>query len=336
MMSGGNGQGVHDRPDQERISRLLLAAYPDRVCKRREEGGGRFVLIQGRGVRVSQDSRLVGSPYIIAVTVDAGEKSEGYVHIASPVTEEVIRSECGRLIETVRKVAWNDKEGRIEAANEERIGAVVLSRRSFTPEDDETAPILCHIIRTVPGILSFSREAKQLQARVRLTGNAFPEEDWPDLAEEQLLSRPEEWLLPWLGGIRSAPGLRAVPVLSALKAKLSRQQQLLLDKRAPAAICVPSGSRARLDYFSGDQPVLAVKLQEMFGLADTPTIAEGRIKILLHLLSPAGRPVQITGDLKGFWNTGYPLVKKELKGRYPKHPWPDDPWSAAPTRRTKS
>jgi len=164
---------------------------------------------------------------------------------------------------------------------------------------------------------------------------AFPEEGWPDLSDGHLFANPEEWFLPWLGNIRSAQGLGGLHVLPALKAKLSREQARLLDERAPLAITVPSNSRVALDYSSGDQPVLAVKLQELFGLADTPTIANGRIRVLLHLLSPARRPVQITQDLKGFWNTGYPLVKKDLKGRYPRHPWPDDPWNAMPTKRTK-
>jgi ATP-dependent helicase HrpB len=163
----------------------------------------------------------------------------------------------------------------------------------------------------------------------------FPEETWPGLSDERLLSKPEEWLLPWLGGIRSAQGLSGLNILPALKARLSRDYARLLDERAPVSITVPSGSRVTLDYISGDRPILAVKLQEMFGLADTPVIAGGRVKILLHLLSPACRPVQITQDLKGFWNNGYPQVKKDLKGRYPKHPWPDDPWNAVPTRRPK-
>jgi ATP-dependent RNA helicase HrpB len=124
-------------------------------------------------------------------------------------------------------------------------------------------------------------------------------------------------------------------VLPALKAKLTWEQARMMDERAPASLPVPSGSRVTLDYGSGSQPVLAVKLQEMFGLADTPEIAAGRVKVLLHLLSPARRPVQITQDLKGFWNGAYQQVKKDLKGRYPKHPWPDDPWNAVPTRRTK-
>jgi ATP-dependent helicase HrpB len=164
---------------------------------------------------------------------------------------------------------------------------------------------------------------------------AYPEENWPDLTDEHLLTHPEEWILPWLTDIRSAQSLGSLNVFPGLKAKLTREQQRLLEERSPLTITVPSGSRVALDYTSGDVPVLAVKLQEMFGCADTPVLAGGRIKVLLHLLSPAGRPVQVTQDLKGFWNTGYVLVKKDLKGRYPKHPWPDDPWNAVPTRRAK-
>jgi ATP-dependent helicase HrpB len=163
----------------------------------------------------------------------------------------------------------------------------------------------------------------------------FPEENWPDLSEETLLSAPEDWLMPWLTGIRNRQQLAALNIMPALQEKLTWDQRRLLNDRAPVTIAVPSGSNIAIDYVAGVIPVLAVKLQEMFGLADTPAIAGGRIKLLLHLLSPARRPVQITRDLKQFWNTGYPQVKKELKGRYPKHPWPEDPWNAVPTRKTK-
>ncbi|HSA79166.1 MAG TPA: ATP-dependent helicase C-terminal domain-containing protein, partial [Nitrospirota bacterium] len=326
---------TQDIENHDAISRILLSAYPDSICKRREEGGGRFVHVQGRGLRLSLDSHLGSSPYIIAVHADAGEKTEGFVHMAAPVTEELIRSECANLIETNRRVEWDRKEGRIVAAVEARLGALLLSTRRLTPADEEAAPILCEVIRTIPGILTFSKDARQFQGRVGLMRRTFPEETWPDLSDEQLLSKPEEWLLPWFGGIRSAQDLSGLNILSALKATLSWERQRILDERAPVSIIVPSGHGVTLDYASGDLPILAVKLQEMFGLADTPMIAAGRIKILLHLLSPARRPVQITQDLKGFWNNGYPQVKKDLKGRYPKHPWPDDPWNAVPTRRTK-
>jgi len=195
--------------------------------------------------------------------------------------------------------------------------------------------MLIEQIRIMPDLLQFGREARQLQARVGMVRRAFPEEKWPDLSDDNLRADPDLWLQPWLSKIRTAQGIRDLNLIPALKALLTREQQHLLDERAPLSISVPSGTRVSLDYSSGDQPVLAIKLQEMFGLADTPVIAGGRIKVLIHLLSPARRPVQITQDLKGFWNNGYPQVKKDLKGRYPKHPWPDDPWNALPTGRTK-
>ncbi len=329
------GGSIQDTEDHDAVSRILLSAYPDSICKRRDEGGGRFVHVQGRGVRLSLDSHLGSSPYIIAVHADAGEKTEGFVHMAAPVTDELIRDECANLIETKRRLEWDGKEGRIVAAVEERLGALLLSTRRLTPTDGEAASILCEVIRTTPGILTFSKKARLFQGRVGLMRRTFPEETWPDLSDEQLLSKPEEWLMPWFGSIRSAQGLSGLDILPALKATLSWEKQRLLDERAPASIAVPSGHGVTLDYTSGDLPILAVKLQEMFGLADTPMIAAGRVKILLHLLSPARRPVQITQDLQGFWSNGYPQVKKELKGRYPKHPWPEDPWNAVPTRRTK-
>jgi ATP-dependent helicase HrpB len=335
LMSGATFGATEMNSNHDTISRLLLSAYPDRIGKRRAEGNRSYILVQGRSVRLSPDSHLVSSLYLTAVNADAGEKTEGIIHMAAPITEDLIRSECGGRIETFRRVEWDWKEGRIAAAEEERLGALLLSARPFTPTDEESAPILCDVVRATPGLLIFGKEARQLQARTGLMEKAFPEEAWPDLSDEHLFIDPKEWLLPWLRNIRSAQALRGLNVLPALKAKLSREQGRLLDERAPLTITAPSGNRVALDYSSGNQPILAVKLQEMFGLADTPTIANGRVTVLLHLLSPARRPVQITQDLRGFWNTTYPLVKKDLKGRYPRHPWPDDPWNAAPTKRTK-
>ncbi len=320
--------------DHDAVSRLLVSAYPDNICKRREEGDGRFVHVQGRGVRVSSDSHLGNDSFIIAVNVDAGEKTEGYIHIAASVTEELIRSECAERIKTIKSVTWDRKEGRVSAAVEERLGAILLSARSFTPTDEDATPILCEAIRTNPDLLVLGKEARQFQGRVGLMRRTFPGERWPDLSDGYLFSQPENWLVSWLGGIRSVQRLRRLNLLPALKAMLSRDQAQLLDERAPLSLIVPSGTRVTIDYASGKQPILAVKLQEMFGLADTPLIANGRIRVLLHLLSPARRPVQVTQDLQGFWNNAYQQVRKDLRGRYPKHPWPDDPWNAVPTRRT--
>lgn len=266
---------------------------------------------------------------------DAGEGAEGVIHLAAAVPEELIRSELGNAITTERRVGWDRQSGRINAAVEDRLGQLVLSSRPAAVTDDELGALWCELVRTGQIALSFSAAARQLQARVALVKQTFPEEAWPDISDQHLLAEPEAWLLPWLTGVRTAQALSNVDLAAALKARLSWDQQRLLDSRAPLALTVPSGSRISLDYASGELPVLAVKLQELFGLADTPQIADGRVAVLLHLLSPARRPVQITRDLRNFWNAVYPDVKKDLKGRYPKHPWPDDPWNAPPTRKTK-
>jgi ATP-dependent helicase HrpB len=241
----------------------------------------------------------------------------------------------GDRIEVLRRVEWDRKEGKVLSIVEERLGAVQLSARPFQPSDEEAAPLLCEALRSGSARITFRNEVRQLQGRVALMRKIFPGENWPDLSDERLQSAPEEWLLPWLKGIRNREQLAALDILPPMRARLSWEQKRLLEGRAPVSLVVPSGHRVPLDYASRDIPILAVKLQEMFGLADTPQIAGGRVRVLLHLLSPARRPVQVTQDLKEFWNRGYPLVKKELKGRYPKHPWPDDPWKAVPTRKVK-
>jgi len=317
------------------IPRLLLHAFPDRVAARREEDGSRFVLAQGRGIKAPSPPGLWGSPFIVAAQVDAGEKADGTLHLAEPVGGDILRQELGARIETVRRVEWNRQEGRIIAILEERLGAVRISARPFPPAEEEVAPIWGAEIRSGSARLVFGEGARQFQARVGLMRKVFPNEGWPDLSAEGLLRTPETWLIPFLKGIRTRTQLAALDLLPPLRALLSYEKLRLLDQRAPVSLTVPSGHGVPLDYASGDEPVLAVKLQEMFGLADTPEIAAGRVKVLLHLLSPARRPVQITRDLRGFWNTGYREVKKELKARYPKHPWPDDPWNAVPTRKTK-
>ncbi len=184
-------------------------------------------------------------------------------------------------------------------------------------------------------VLGWTDEARQLVARIRFLARAFPDQGWPDLTAEHLQATVTDWLAPFLIGCRSKADLARLNPAPALLAMLDWPQQGRLDELAPQRIRVPSGSNVRLDYDSGDIPVLAVKLQELFGLADTPKVAGGKVPVLIHLLSPARRPLQVTQDLRNFWDSVYPEVKKELKGRYPKHPWPDDPWNAVATRHTK-
>ena len=335
LKAGKHRSGKAAEDESALIPRLLVQAYPDRVAQKRAEGTGRFLLARGPGVRLAAGDPLAGSPFIVALQVEGGQGSEGRVFLAEPVSEALIRKELGERIESLRRVEWDKKEGRIISVLEERLGSLVLSVKPLIPAQEEAAQILCAEIRSAALPIPFSPEARQLQGRVLLLRRAFPEENWPDLSDEKLQANPEEWLAPSLAGIRSREQLAGLDILPPLLSLLTREQRRLLEQRAPTALTVPSGRRIPLDYVAGEVPVLAVKLQEMFGQADTPTVAEGRVQVLIHLLSPARRPVQVTQDLRAFWNSGYALVKKELKGRYPKHPWPDDPWKAVPTREIK-
>jgi ATP-dependent helicase HrpB len=335
LAAKGAGKTVREDGRERETSSFLLHAYPDRIASRREGGGDRYLLAQGRGVRLPRGSRLAASPFLVAVHLDGGERTEGTIHMAEPVSEEIIRQELGAHIETRRQVAWDKQESRIISFRTERLGALSLSTKPIPVSDAEALPILCAAIRSGAATLTFGRQERQFQGRVAMLSRAFPGENWPDLSAAALFSSPEGWLAPSLAGIRTGEQLAGLALLPALTALLTREQRQRLDESAPVAIAVPSGRSVSLDYTAGELPVLAVKLQELFGLAATPTVAGGRVAVLIHLLSPAGRPVQITRDLKGFWATGYPQVKKELQGRYPKHPWPDNPWNAVPTHRTK-
>jgi len=328
------GNEKHQEGKEEAIAALLLHAYPDRVARRRDGEGNGYLLSGGRGVRLPGESDLKGSAYLVVPRLDGRDKASGLIHLAAAVTEEVIRRELADRLTIRRRVAWDRQGGRILAREEECLGAIVMAERPFPVADGEALPLLCEVVGTREVLLDFHPEVRQFQGRVALLRRTFPEESWPDLSEAVLLNDPEIWLAPWLTGIRTAAQLTRLDLLPALRATLSPTQRRLLDERAPIALTVPSGRRLPLDYTAGPAPVLAVKLQEMFGLAATPTVAGGRATVVIHLLSPAGRPVQITEDLQGFWERGYPQVKKELQGRYPKHPWPDDPWSAVPTART--
>jgi ATP-dependent helicase HrpB len=277
-----------------------------------------------------------GRELIVAVEVDAGDHGEAVVHAASAVDVATVREECAGRIVAERRVAWDERERRVVGAERERIGAVALVERPFAPGDGEALPVLLEVIRKGGAtLLHFGEEARQLQARVRLLAGLFPDDGWPDLGDGTLFSAPEDWLAPRLAGVRSERDLGRVDVVAALRALIPPRLLQRLDTLAPTHLEIPSGRRAALDYLPPEGPVLAVKLQELFGLAATPAVAAGRAPVLLHLLSPAGRPVQVTRDLRGFWDGAYQQVRAELRGRYPKHPWPDDPWNAPPTARTK-
>lgn len=331
--------GVADsrgRKDAASVGNLLLKAYPDRVARERVPASGRYLMANGSGARLSQRSHLRAQPFIVAVEVEGGG-AEGEIHVASAVSLEAVRTACAVSITREKRVFWDEREGRVVAREEERLGAILLSERGATADREEITAALLRGILSGPGIrgLNWSEEAEQYRNRVNFLVRVLPDEGLPDLSDQALAEHLEQWLLPYLQGVRTLSQLARVDLLGPLKGVLDWRQQQLVDAEAPTHLKVPSGSRIALTYPAEGEPFLAVKLQEMFGLAETPRVARGRVPVLIHLLSPARRPIQVTADLKSFWNGAYREVCKELKGRYPKHPWPDDPWNAPATRHVK-
>jgi ATP-dependent helicase HrpB len=267
--------------------------------------------------------------------MEGGEGSEGAIHMAAALNPDDIRQLFADAIVRQRSVSWNRAEGRVVSREEERLGALVLSAVQVVPAAEELRDALFHgVVEAGLASLTWTEQAEQFLARARFIGSLEHADDWPNLDGIHLAETLSEWLGPWLSGVRSLADLERVDLLPPLKGLFSREQLNRIESGAPTVLTVPSGSRISLRYTALEPPVLEVKLQELFGLAETPTVAWGRVPVLLHLLSPARRPVQVTSDLRGFWNGAYREVRKELKGRYPKHPWPEDPWTAPPTRHT--
>ncbi len=315
---------------------LLSLAFPDRIARRRGDAGSRYLLASGRGAALDEADPLARAELLIAADLDAG-RADGRVFLAAAVGPDELRRLHRPRIQLRDRLEWDAGRSAVVASREERLGALTLSAApADRPDPARLLAALCDGLRRAGAeALPWTDRARQLQARVAFVARHDPERGWPDLSDAALSETLEEWLGPWAGGLRSLAEVRELDLAKILEAWLDWPGRQRLDRLAPEAIRVPSGSLKRLDYAAGDPPVLAVKLQEMFGLADTPRLCEGRVPAMLHLLSPAQRPVQVTQDLRGFWERTYPEVRKELKGRYPRHPWPDDPWRAQPTARAK-
>jgi ATP-dependent helicase HrpB len=313
---------------------LAALAYPDRIAQLRPTGG--FRLANGRGAVLAEEDPLAREPWLAVAEVSGGSP-DGRIFLAAPLTREEIEAAFADLIEEVEEIAWDPRSESVQARRQRRLGALLLDDLPWPGAPPErVAAALLEGIRTLGlGSLPWTPPARNLQARVALLrAQDGPASDWPDFSDRALASTLEAWLLPHLPGKRSRAQLASLDLAEILASRLAYAQRRRLEAEAPTHLEVPSGRRAALDYLAPDGPVLAVKLQELFGLAETPRIARGRVPVLLHLLSPAGRPVQVTRDLASFWRTGYAEVKRDLKGRYPKHPWPDDPTTAMPTART--
>jgi ATP-dependent helicase HrpB len=310
------------------VGHLIALAYPERIAQQRTGARERYKLASGRGVKLPPQDVLSNDSWLAVAHLDAGS-DEGRIFLAAPIDPRDLTPESRDVI------AWDARTGTLVAQREQRIGELVLETKPLANIPEETrAKALCEAIRREGlEVLPWTDHTRQLQARAASLRLWRPDDDLPDLSEIALTETLEDWLSPFLTGIRKRDDFAKLDLETALKSALTYQQAQRLETLAPAKMHVPSGSNIKLEYaMDGGTPVLAVRLQEVFGLLETPTINEGRTRVLLHLLSPAYRPVQVTQDLRSFWQNTYPNVRKELGRRYPKHSWPEDPWTAEAVR----
>ncbi len=322
-------------PDDEVVGVLVAFAYPDRIAQRRAGAGDRYLLRSGRGAALASAGSLAGSSYL-AVAQLGGTDQESRILLAAPVTLDALLDAGAASIETTAELRWDRESEAVRAGVVEHIGAIVVrDRPDPAPDPDAVVAVMLDVVRDEGlRVLPWSAAASELRDRLRFA-HALSPNDWPDVSDEALLATLQDWLAPHLAGLRRRAQLAQLPLVDALLSRLTWPQRAALDALAPTHVVVPSGSRIRVDYANPGAPVLAVRLQEMFGASSTPAVGAGRVPLTLHLLSPAHRPVQVTGDLAGFWRGSYADVRRELRGRYPKHEWPDDPAAATPTARAK-
>lgn len=321
-----------DAPD-DAIGLLVALGYPDRIGRARPDQRGEYLLANGRGAFVDGTDPLAAAEWIVAAGLD-GHSTRARVQEAAVLDEEDVRTVAGDDIETTTEVRWDDRTGDVVARSVERLRAIVLTVRPLTdPDPADTARALIDGLHAEGvGLLGWDQGSRRLQERLQFLHRHDPDR-WPAVDDERLLAEATTRIVPHLAGARRRRDLAAIDVREILLHGLPWDRREELDRLAPERIAVPSGNHHRVDY-SVDPPVLAVKLQELFGSTETPTVAGGRVPVVLHLLSPAGRPLQVTQDLGSFWSGSYAAVRSEMRGRYPKHPWPEDPRTATPTART--
>jgi len=312
---------------------LAALAWPDRVGRLR--GGSRYLLSGGRGAVLEGEQTLVGTEWLVAVSVD-GRGRDVRILQAAPLDEADVETLLRDLVLESEEVTWNAAGGRVEALRVRRLGAIEISRGSLPEPDPELvrAAIEGGIRDAGLNVLPWTKDTTRLRERLAFL-HRTDAETWPDVSSEALLATLGDWLFPFAPGARSLADLERVNLAEALLARLPWEARDRLDTLAPTHVEVPSGTRVALDYSDPGSPVLAARIQELFGMAETPRIAGGRVPLTIHLLSPARRPAQVTRDLSSFWREGYFDVRKDLRGRYPRHYWPDDPLVAPATRRVR-
>ncbi len=326
-----------EKPDHlhsEKAGLLTALAYPERIAKSRGERG-RYVTAAGKGAKLDAQSAPAGSEYL-AVGRMQTQGAEGRILEAAPISKEELYKYFGHRIESEASVRWSDETGRVEARRQERLGAVVLKSASIeNPGDALIERALMDAVRQKGlAMLPWEKKSLSLLQRLRFAHAHLPDR-FDDFGEARLLESLEAWLLPYLTGMRSIKDLQTLDMAEIVRGMAGWDTMQTLDGLVPERLEVPSGSKIALDYGDERKAVLPVRLQEVFGWVETPRILEGRLSVTLHLLSPAHRPLAVTEDLASFWQNVYPEVRKQMRGRYPKHYWPEDPFTAIATSKTK-
>ena len=313
---------------------LLALAFPDRVAQRRAGAEPRYLLRNGSGAVLPKGDSLHDAPYLAVAELE-GHPPEYRIARAAPLTLEEIRADFGEQIVRESVVAWDERTRSVKAVERTMLGAITLEEKPQRDPDAELvrAALLEQLARMDVSAWPWREGAQRLRERLAFVHHH--DASWPDVSDEALVASRAEWLGPFLDGVRTWGQLEQIDWHEALAGVVPWNQRATLDRLAPTHLEVPSGSRIAVDYSEPAAPVLAVKLQEVFGWTATPMLYDGRVPLTLHLLSPAQRPVQVTRDLAGFWKSSYFEVRKELRGRYPRHPWPEDPLTAEATRRAK-
>lgn len=330
-----SGRDVPSDPDDARVAQLLGWAYPERLALGRGRGDGRFLMRSGRGAVLPPGDTLAGAEALAIASVD-GQGQEARVRLAVALSRQGLEELLADGVEECSEARWDGSDQRVRCERLRRAGALVLERRPWPEASGEVVEraLLEGLERLGLEVLPWCRASRQLQQRLMLAHRHLGA-PWPDRSPQWLQENPRAWLGPHLGGLRSLQDLQQLDLTEMLLGDLDWSLRRELDRLLPLSQAVPSGRRVPLDYGSG-APVLAVKLQEMFGCLEGPTVLDGRLTVKVELLSPAGRPAAVTSDLAGFWSQGYAEVRRELRGRYPRHPWPEDPRQGIASTRTKA
>ncbi|OQK25554.1 ATP-dependent RNA helicase HrpB [Vibrio parahaemolyticus] len=323
--------------DEDALPLVLSLAFPDRIAQQRANQFGRFALANGHGAECRPDDMLGGCEYLVAIDLMRSHSNSSQIHLACELDVNILQTTFDSLFSTEEVVDWDEKKGRLVAEKQRKLGQLVIERVSLPNPGKEkmTQALLTYVRRQGLSSLNWTLAAESLLERIRCAVDWLPEQAWPMFDEASLLDSLDEWLEPYMTSVASVKDLSKINLVEALNARLGWPLNQHLDEWLPEHYQLPTGTKKRLRYQHGHEPVLSVRMQEVFGESTSPTVAIGRKRLVLELLSPAQRPLQVTSDLAAFWNGSYKDVQKEMKGRYPKHVWPDDPANHVATTKTK-